>query len=139
PFSSTITAQTAKVDGVRAVSPVRNVAATVDDGQLFTVAIDPTTFADVEKIEATAGSTDIDEDSVMLSMNHRTGREVGDTVEVTIGETTRDLTVAGFFDELGTFGTPDVLFSIDTIDAMGGQGGDNVAFVFLEDGADRDA
>lgn len=138
PYSSQITKAAAEVDGVEAVSPIRYVQATVDGGQLFSVAIDPQTFADVERIEAEAGTAQIDADSVMLSMNHRTGREVGDTVEATIGGTTRELTVAGFFEDLGTFGTPDVLFSIDTVDAMGGQGADNMAFIFVEEGADRE-
>ncbi|WP_338750079.1 ABC transporter permease [Janibacter alittae] len=139
PYSAQITDQAAQVEGVSAVSPIRYVQATVDGGQLFSVAIDPQTFADVERIEATTGSTGLDEGSVMLSMNHKTGREVGDTVEVTIGESTRELTVVGFFEDLGTMGNPDVLFDIATIDAMGGQGSDNMAFVFVEEGADKEA
>ena len=139
PYSSTITAKAADVDGVRTVSPIRYVSAIVDDGQLSTVAIDPETFGDIEEIEASEGTTDIDADSVMLSTNHRTGREVGDTVEVKIGKSTEDLEVAGFFEETDTLGTPDVLLSVDTVTEMGGQGADNMAFIFLEDGADADA
>ena len=139
PYSATVSEQAAEVDGVAAVSPLRYVQAEVDGGQLFSVAIDPDTFADVEQIEPTEGSADIGADSVMLSTNHEEGREVGDTVEVTIGESTRELTVVGFYDELGTLGTPDVLFDLETIDEMGGQGADNMAFVFVEDGADKDA
>lgn len=139
PYSSAITAKAAKVDGVRTVSPVRYVPAVVDDGQLSTVAIDPETFGDIEELEATEGTTDIDADSVMLSTNHRTGREVGETVEVKIGESTEDLEIAGFYEETETVGTPDVLLSVDTVSEMGGQGADNMAFIFLEDGADSAA
>ncbi|WP_435202242.1 ABC transporter permease [Janibacter sp. GS2] len=139
PYSSRITAEAAQVDGVRAVSPIRYVSAIVDGGQLNTVAIDPGTFADIEELEASEGTTDIGEDSVMLSTNHRTGREVGGTVEVTIGEATRELRIAGFYEETTTLGTPDVLMSVATVREMGGQGADNMAFVFLEDGADTEA
>ena len=139
PYSASITAKAGQVDGVRAVSPIRYVSAIVDDGQLNTVAIDPETFADIEELEASDGTTDIDKDSVMLSTNHEGGRQVGDTVEVKVGESTEDLTVAGFFEETSTLGTPDVLMSVETVSEMGGQGADNMAFVFLEDGADKAA
>ena len=139
PYSAKITEEAAQVEGVSEVSPIRYVPSTVDGGQVFSVAIDPKSFADVEKIEAASGSTKIDEDSVMLATTHESGRKVGDTTEVTIGETTRELTIVGFFDELGTLGTPDILMDIDTVDAMGGQGADNMAFVFVEDGADKAA
>lgn len=139
PYSSAITAKAAKVDGVRTVSPIRYVSALVDGGQLSTVAIDPGTFADIEELEAAEGTTDIDQDSVMLSTTHEGGREVGDTVEVKIGEGSKELQVAGFYEETTTLGTPDVLMSIETVTDMGGQGADNMAFVFLEDGADEEA
>ncbi len=139
PFSSSISSKAAEVEGVRAVSPIRYVPAVVDDGQLSTVAIDPESFADIEELEATDGTADIDRSSVMLSTKHQGGRQVGDTVEVKIGESTEELTVAGFFEETSTIGTPDVILSLDTVGAMGGQGADNMTFVFLEDGADREA
>lgn len=139
PFSSSISSKAARVDGVRAVSPIRYVPAVVDDGQLNTVAIDPESFADIEELEASDGTTDIDRRSVMLSTKHQSGRQVGDTVDVRIGESTEELTVAGFFEETSTIGTPDVILSLDTVSEMGGQGADNMTFVFLEDGADREA
>lgn len=139
PYSSQITAEATQVDGVRAVSPIRYVQSTVDGGELYSVAIDPRTFDEVEELDMAAGSADIGEDSVLLSTRHQTGREVGDTTTVTIGEQTRELEVAGFFEDPETFGTPDVILSVDTVDAMGGQGADNMAFVFVEDGADREA
>ena len=138
PYSSSITSRAAEVEGVRTVSPIRYVPATVDGGRLNTVALDPETFADIEELEASAGTTDIDADSVMLSTNHEGGRAVGDTVEVQIGESTEELEVAGFYEETTTLGTPDVLMSVETVTEMGGQGADNMAFVFLEDGADRE-
>lgn len=139
PYSAKITADAGQVDGVRAVSPIRYVSATVDGGQLYSVAIDPRTFEQVEELTMAAGSSDVDADSVLLSTRHQTGRQVGDTAEVTIGEKTRELEIAGFFEDPETFGTPDVILSLDTVDAMGGQGADNMGFVFLEDGADRGA
>lgn len=137
PYSASITREAAQVDGVRAVSPIRYVPATVDGGQLNTVAIDPATFAEIEQIEVSAGSADLDEGSVLLSPNHRAGREVGDTVEVVIAGQTEQLKVAGFFEELTTLGTPDVLMTVDTVEQLNGQGADNMAFIFLEDGADK--
>jgi len=139
PYSSKITAQAAKVDGVRTVSPIRYVPAVVDGGQLNTVAIDPETFADIEELEASEGTADIGQGSVMLSTKHQSGREVGDTVEVTIGESTAKLKVAGFYTETTTLGTPDVIMSVDTVTEMGGQGADNMALIFVEDGADKEA
>lgn len=139
PYSASITSQAGEVDGVRAVSPIRYVPAVVDGGQLNTVALDPETFADIEELEAAEGTTDIDAGAVMLSTDHEGGREVGDTVEVQIGESTEDLEVAGFYEETTTLGTPDVLMSVETVTEMGGQGADNMAFVFVEDGADKAA
>src|SRR5690606_32499620 len=97
------------------------------------------TFDEVEELDVAAGSADIGEDSVLLSTRHQTGREVGETTRVTIGEETRELEIAGFFEDPETFGTPDVILSLDTVDAMGGQGADNMAFVFVEDDADTQA
>lgn len=74
---------------------------------------------------------------MLLSPNHRAGREVGDTVEVVIAGQTEQLKVAGFFEELTTLGTPDVLMTVDTVEQLNGQGADNMAFIFLEDGADK--
>lgn len=138
PFSSKVADEVADLDGVREVSPVRFVSAKVDGGELFATAIDPT-FADVEKITPSTGTADIDKDSVMLSTKHEGGRAVGDTVEVSMGSQTRDLVVAGFYDELQSIGTPDVLFSVDTVEAMGAPAADNWAFIFLDEGVDRSA
>lgn len=139
PFSSKIGEETAKVDGVREVSPVRFVSVRVDGGDIFATAIDPSTFRDVEQIKTTSGSADLTQDSVLLSTKHEAGRQVGDTVEVKIGTKTRKLEVAGFYDEISSIGTPDVLLSVDTVDAMGGAAADNWAFVFLDQGADKAA
>ncbi|MGN7248592.1 ABC transporter permease [Janibacter anophelis] len=137
PFSSTVAERVAEVDGVREVSPVRFVSTQVDGGDIFATAIDPDSFADVEQIEPTAGTADIDADAVMLSSKHESGRQVGDTVEVKMGASTRDLQIAGFYDEIQAIGTPDLLMSVETVDAMGGAAADNWAFIFLEDGADK--
>ncbi|NYF97858.1 ABC transporter permease [Janibacter cremeus] len=139
PYSSQITAEAAKVDGVRAVSPIREVRATVDGGQLFSAAIDPRSFDEIEELEMAAGSADIDADSILLSTRHQPGRQVGDTAEVTIGGQTRDLEIAGFFGDSPILGSSDVILSLDTVEAMGGQDADRMAFVFVEDGADREA
>ncbi len=139
PFSSTVAKQAAQVEGVREVSPVRFVSAQVDDEQPFTVAIDPKTFRDVEKITTTQGSADLDEDSVLLSSSQEDTKDVGDTVEVTMGSTTRELTVAGFYEDIQSIGNPDVLMSVDTVSAMGGAAADNWDFIFLEEGAHKAA
>lgn len=137
PFSSTVADRVAKVDGVREVSPVRFSSAQVDGGQLYVTAIDPRSFADVEQIEPTSGTADLDEDSVMLSTKHEGGRSVGDTVEVTMGSSTKELTVVGFYDEIQAIGSPEVLMSVDTVEAMNGSAADNWAFIFLDSGADK--
>lgn len=137
PFSSTVAERVAEVDGVREVSPVRFSSAGVDGGQLFVTAIDPRSFEDVEQIEPTNGTADLDKDSVMLSTKHEGGRSVGDTVEVKMGSTTRDLTVVGFYDEIQAIGSPDVLMSVDTVESMGGSAADNWAFIFVDEGADK--
>ena len=137
PFSSTVAERVAEVDGVREVSPVRFSSAGVDGGQLFVTAIDPRSFEDVEKIEPTNGTADLDKDSVMLSTKHEGGRSVGDTVEVKMGSTTRDLTVVGFYDEIQAIGSPDVLMSVDTVESMGGSAADNWAFIFVDEGVDK--
>ena len=137
PFSSTVAERVAEVDGVREVSPVRFSSAGVDGGQLFVTAIDPRSFEDVEQIEPTNGSADLDKDSVMLSTKHEGGRSVGDTVEVKMGSTTRDLTVVGFYDEIQAIGSPDVLMSVDTVESMGGSAADNWAFIFVDEGVDK--
>lgn len=137
PFSSTVADRVAKVDGVREVSPVRFSSAQVDGGQLYVTAIDPRSFADVEQIEPTSGTADLDEDSVMLSTKHEGGRSVGDTVEVTMGSSTKELTVVGFYDEIQAIGSPEVLMSVDTVEAMNGSAADNWAFIFLDAGADK--
>src|SRR5699024_6579045 len=89
PFSSSVAKQAGKIDGVREVSPVRFVSARVDGGQIFTTAIDPDSFRDVEQIDVTSGSADLDEDSVLMSSKHEEGRQVGDTVTVEMGSSTR--------------------------------------------------
>ncbi|GAA8847109.1 ABC transporter permease [Helicobacter pylori] len=137
PFSSTVADRVAQVDGVREVSPVRFSSAQVDGGQLYVTAIDPRSFADVEQIEPTSGTADLDEDSVMLSTKHEGGRSVGDTVEVTMGSSTKELTVVGFYDEIQAIGSPEVLMSVDTVEAMNGSAADNWAFIFLDSGADK--
>ncbi|UTT66467.1 FtsX-like permease family protein [Janibacter sp. CX7] len=137
PFSSTVADRVAKVDGVREVSPVRFSSAQVDGGQLYVTAIDPRSFADVEQIEPTSGTADLDEDSVMLSTKHEGGRSVGDTVKVTMGSSTKELTVVGFYDEIQAIGSPEVLMSVDTVEAMNGSAADNWAFIFLDSGADK--
>jgi putative ABC transport system permease protein len=137
PFSSTVADRVAKVDGVREVSPVRFSSAQVDGGQLYVTAIDPRSFADVEQIEPTSGTADLDEDSVMLSTKHEGGRSVGDTVEVTMGSSAKELTVVGFYDEIQAIGSPEVLMSVDTVEAMNGSAADNWAFIFLDSGADK--
>ncbi|MGE9784075.1 ABC transporter permease [Janibacter sp. G368] len=137
PFSSTVADRVAKVDGVREVSPVRFSSAQVDGGQLYVTAIDPRSFADVEQIDPTSGTADLDEDSVMLSTKHEGGRSVGDTVEVTMGSSTKELTVVGFYDEIQAIGSPEVLMSVDTVEAMNGSAADNWAFIFLDSGADK--
>ncbi|WP_068264336.1 ABC transporter permease [Janibacter limosus] len=137
PFSSTVATQVAEVDGVREVSPVRFVSAQVDGGRLFVTAIDPSSFPEVEQIEPTSGTADLDADSVMLSTKHEGGREVGSTVEVAMGSSTKELTVVGFYDEIQAIGSPDVLMSVETVDAMGGAAADNWAFIFVDSGADK--
>ncbi|CAM4196243.1 ABC transporter permease [Janibacter anophelis] len=137
PFSSTVAERVAEVDGVREVSPVRFVSTRVDGGDIFATAIDPDSFADVEQIEPTSGTADIGADAVMLSTKHETGRQVGDTVEVKMGASTKDLEIAGFYDEIQAIGTPDLLMSVETVDDMGGAAADNWAFIFVEDGADK--
>lgn len=139
PFSSKIAEQVAEVDGVREVSPVRFSSAQVDGGQLFVTAIDPASFGDVEQIETTSGTADIGPDAVVLSTKHEGGRKVGDTVTVTMGSETKDLEVVGFYDELRTIGSPDVLVSVETVDAMNGAAADNWAFIFVDGGADMAA
>ncbi|WP_068251152.1 ABC transporter permease [Janibacter corallicola] len=139
PFSSSVAKQAGKIDGVREVSPVRFVSARVDGGQIFTTAIDPDSFRDVEQIDVTSGSADLDEDSVLMSSKHEEGRQVGDTVTVEMGSSTRELTVVGFYDEIQAIGTPDVLMSVDTVSDMGGAAADNWDFIFLADGADTSA
>ncbi|MDN5716895.1 MAG: FtsX-like permease family protein [Janibacter sp.] len=136
PFSSTVATQVAEVDGVREVSPVRFVSAQVDGGRLFVTAIDPSSFAEVEQIEPTAGTAALDADSVMLSTKHEGGRDVGSTVELKMGSSTKELTVVGFYDEIQAIGSPDVLMSVETVDAMGGAAADNWAFIFVDSGAD---
>ena len=93
----------------------------------------------VEQIEPTSGTADLDEDSVMLSTKHEGGRSVGDTVEVTMGSSTKELTVVGFYDEIQAIGSPDVLMSVDTVESMGGSAADNWAFIFVDGGVDRAA
>ena len=140
PFSSAISKQAEEVEGVREVSPIRYVNARVDGAQLFTTAIEPDSFADVERIDTTSGSADIDGDSLLLSTKHEGGREVGGTVEVRMGKTTRDLRIAGFYDEIPALGgTPDVVMSVETVTDMGGQSADNSAFIFLDEGVDKAA
>ncbi|KRE36037.1 ABC transporter permease [Janibacter sp. Soil728] len=137
PFSSTVAQQVAAVDGVREVSPVRFVSAEVDGGRLFATAIDPSTFADVEQIEPTSGTADIGADSVMLSTKHEGGRHVGSTVKVSMGASTKQLKVVGFYDEIQAIGSPDILLSVDTVEEMGGAAADNWAFIFLDQGVDK--
>ncbi|QBF47172.1 ABC transporter permease [Janibacter limosus] len=137
PFSSTVAEQVARVDGVREVSPVRFVSAEVDGGRLFATAIDPSTFADVEQIEPTSGTADIGADSVMLSTKHEGGRQVGSTVKVSMGASTKQLKVVGFYDEIQAIGSPDILLSVDTVETMGGAAADNWAFIFLDQGVDK--
>lgn len=137
PFSATVADQVAQVDGVREVSPVRFVSADVDGGQIYAVAIEPKSFAQVEPIETTQGSADLTRETILLSTDHEGGRSVGDTVTVKIGTQTRELQVAGFYDEIPALQNPEVLLSTETVEGMGSRGTDNSAFILLDEGADK--
>lgn len=138
PFSATLGEEVAEVDGVREVSPVRFTSARVDGGDLFVVGIDAASFADVEQIEVAEGSPELGSGTILMSTNHQNAdRGVGDTVEVVVGGESREMTVGGFYEELQTVGTPDVLIDNADLTDLGAPPSDNWAFIFADSGADK--
>lgn len=139
PFSPAITERAAEVEGVAEVSPERYLGAEIDDAESYGAAVDPSTYGEIQGIEMTEGSfTDLTDGGVLLSEDQRAGREVGDTVAVSLGGPARQLEVAGFYDADQATGWPFYL-SLDGATALGAPEADNSAYVVLAEGVDQAA
>ena len=139
PFSPKVAEQAADVDGVRAVSPVRFAAVELDGERQFVQAVDPQTFGEVEDIEITEGENTLDPSSVLVGSSQQEGRSIGDTLTLTSGGQSTDLTITGFYDEIAATQNDQLLVSIDALESLGAQAADNWVFVFLDEGADQEA
>lgn len=139
PFSSKIGQDAAKVEGVREVSPVRFTPTRVAGERVYLQAVDPKSFADVEKIEATSGTADLTKDTILLGSDTSDGKKVGDKVTIAAGGVERDFTIAGFYDEITALQNKSYLVSLDGMERLGAPSADNWVFIFIEPGADKAA
>ena len=143
PFSSTITADVAKVPGVEVATPVRYTVFKkgVDDRQ-FAAAVDPATFARAVPIEVIQGKlANLTGNTIMLTdkSSKAMGLHLGDSVKATIAAGKESTyTVAAIYKSMEAMDIP-VLTSIATATANGRPQQDSLTFVVRQPGADKKA
>lgn len=142
PFSHELSKRAEQVDGVDKVSPVRFAPVQVIGANFGAQAIDPESFHEIEDIEIVDGTDVLGPDEMLVREGLKDSKafgetEVGDSVELTVGATTKPFVVTGYFKDSG--GGNDVYLSLDGLTALGAPEADNWAFVFVEEGADKAA
>ncbi|HJS27570.1 MAG TPA: FtsX-like permease family protein [Actinomycetota bacterium] len=138
-FSTSASEELRGVDGVEAVSPVRQAEAKVDGGTVFVTGIDPETFDTVSEIGVLEGSITALASPNAIAVHEdiaaNEGWEMGDPVTVewpATGEV--ELEVAAIYEENGLIG--DWVTSLETYDANVAQELDLFVLIKAGPGAD---
>ena len=137
PFSSTITAQVGKADGVAAASSQRFAPMRIDDAPSTVVGVDPTTYLRFNTLKVEGEPLDeLKAGEIILSDQHRTGRKIGDTVKVVAAGQPSKARLAGFFTPEGLLQGITAMMSLDGFDALGIPAQDSFVYVDRDPGAD---
>ncbi len=139
PFSPTIAADIAEVDGVADVSAQQTVTMKIDGSDTWATAAEPGPLNRIFELTYTSGSPDLADGEIALNETKagQLGVAVGDTVTLELGSGEQDATVAGVYEDTYVIGNALVPFS--TVEAAQVQRADSGVAVDAEDGQDVDA
>jgi putative ABC transport system permease protein len=142
PFSSSITADVAKVPGVEVATPLRYTVFKSGGDTKFAAAIDPATFGRAVPVEVLKGKiSDLTGNTVMLTDKSakELGVGLGDTVKASVAAGKEGtFRVAAIYRSMEAMDIP-VLTSLATATANGRPQQDSLTFVVREPGADKAA
>jgi putative ABC transport system permease protein len=137
PFSGEVADQVAKVPGVRAVSPIRNVQGKINGESQQIAGIDPATAADAFKLDIQAGALKDVTNGLALDRQTATdkGYHLGDTFEVRVPTGTKKLPLVALYKGLqGAFAG--WVISNTELDSLGVTPQDSQLYVIANSGAD---
>jgi len=138
PFSPTIADQVAQVPGVGEVARFRYTAAKVGGETTQVGGIEPVAFADAMDVTMDSGKVgDLAGQTLLVERNQAkdSGRQVGDSVKMSIAGTEASYRVVGIFEALPNIWSA-YLTSLDAVSAAGLVPADNLAYVVRSPGAD---
>jgi putative ABC transport system permease protein len=137
PFSTSVAADVAGLDGVAEVAQVRWQVGQVAGEEANLAGLDPTAFSAVAKLDVTEGSAALGTGDVLVSsaLAGREGVHVGDRLTVGLPAGQRRLRVIGVFADNPAVGS-EVAMSFDTLAAGGVSPADSFVYVVTEPDAD---
>ena len=137
PFSTSVAAGIAGLDGVAEVAQVRWQVGQVAGQDANLAALDPTSFSAAANLDITEGGAVLGPEDVLVSsaLAGREGVHVGDRLTVRLPAGERRLRVVGVFADNPAVGS-DVAISFDTLAAGGISPADSFVYVVTEPDAD---
>jgi putative ABC transport system permease protein len=137
PFSTSVAADVARLDGVAELAQVRWQAGQVAGDDANLAALDPVAFATAANLDITDGGTELGTDGVLVAagLARREGLDVGDPLTIALPGGEQLLRVVGVFADNPAVGS-EVVVSFDTLESSGVSPADSYVYVVAEPGAD---
>jgi putative ABC transport system permease protein len=137
PFSTSVAADVARLDGVAEVAQVRWQAGQVAGDDANLAALDPAAFSMAANLHITDGGTELGTDGVLVAtgLTGREGLGVGDRLTIALPAGEQRLRVVGVFADNPAVGS-EVVVSFDTLESGGVSAADSYVYVVAEPGAD---
>ncbi|MGH8774441.1 MAG: ABC transporter permease [Jiangellaceae bacterium] len=137
PFSPSVAADAAVLDGVADVAQVRWQAGQVAGSDANVAALDTAAFARAVRVDVTEGALDLGDDGVLVGteLADREGLGLGDALVVTLPAGNRQLRVAGVFVDNPVIGS-EVVIPLDMLSSGGVTPADSFVYVVAEPDAD---